>query len=392
MTLRTLAKYVKRKVWMVLSVFGDELVLYRWWYNFRRPKTNWDRRPKSSRSFKRTELIHSDILISENEPRWLVVCPAWDRRPNEEWGAGQGQFFYEIVQTALNRYGADRVTYVFIEEGETNWRNRVADAVRDSSATHVLCQIEIDPDSSGEWTYDLLLDELRDFWPGTFVVLLYDSVFHLHLARVDRITIRDNQCLVAAIDRDVSGLYRGSAPCVGPLLLPISTESFRVLDDVVAVSANEGARGFSFIGALYPYRQEVIDSYRRAGIEISVNPQRTTDGRAGYGSYVSSLAASGSTLNLARAHVFDIPQLKCRVLEACAFKCVVFSDDELLTSSFFRPGLEFVPFTSASDLQQKLEYYRRHPHELEAIREAAFLKARELAGVSFWKCIEQAMR
>lgn len=323
--------------------------------------------------------------------RWLIVCPAWDKRSGDEWGPGQGQFFFEIVETARNRFNPEQVTYLMVEEGDSSWRNRVVDGVKDFKPTHILCQIEIDPDSSGNWTYDLLLDHLRCFWLGTFVMLMYDSVYPLHLARVDRITRRDSRSVVASIDRSVSGLYRGTAPCIGPLLLPISDRSLRELDNALSQDKHRHLAGLSFIGALYPYRKRVLDHMDNLGVEIQVNPHLLESEPASYRNYVSALAGSATTLNLARAHVFDIPQLKCRVLEAAAFGCVVFSDDYELTSTYFRPGLEFVYYSSPKDLMHKVNYFDANQDQLDEIRKSAWIKARTLAGTAFWTSVQEVL-
>ena len=384
---------MKRFAWRTISVFVDELVVYRAWYNATRSKTEWDRRNPN-----RIGLASSDVLMRDSglataveDPNWLIICPAWDTRPDEAWGPAGGHFFYELIETARDRYGPDAVNHLRVDSGSNGWQDAVVGAAKELNPSHILCQIEIDPDGSGEWTYDILLSKLRKFWSGTFVMLLYDSVYHLHLARLDRITRRDPSCLVAAIDRDVTGLYRGNAHCIGPLLLPISRRSIDLLDASTSTSGQSIDGDISFVGATYDYRAKLLDELTQVGIRVSANPQIDNEGTSSYPSYIGALSASGSTLNFARAHIFNIPQLKCRVLEASAFGCVVFSDDEKLTGTYFTPGQEFVFFHSPEDLRMKLDYYKNHGEALEEIRVNARAKARVLASVSFWDEIDAGL-
>lgn len=79
-----------------------------------------------------------------------------------------------------------------------------------------------------------------------------------------------NDRFVVDICMPMDGSMKRGRPEVGPVNMPISNESFAVLDAKIGLV--EQIYDVSFIGALYPYRVEMIESLRAHEVDAAVNP------------------------------------------------------------------------------------------------------------------------
>ena len=327
-----------------------------------------------------------------------IVVAALEGPGCESWGPAKGNYYYEIYQSARERFGDDRVSVLDVGAcGDPSWGSELARLLRDSSATHLIAHMERDPGLVEQWTWDEVWADIIRWWDGVFIGVMWDSGFDLiqmkgrRLARMSPNLVGLDIC-VPINDR----LAMGRAE-VGPVPLLESLETQSLLFS--RLESLEKTSDLSFIGALYPYRVQLLENLAARGIRVAVNPhkQQTTspdkqlDQRPSWLDYMAALASSEMTLNFSLASSGSDEQLKWRVMEATLAGTLLLTDDRSRSRQYFSHGTEFDTFADADDLARVIDYWRLRPDELSRAQAQAQTRARDLATNEFWRSIERVL-
>ena len=315
--------------------------------------------------------------------------------------AGQWNIYYEATKALEDLIGAENVTVFDVPAGEQPavWQQRLVDQVASTGATHVLTHIESDPGTTSDsWTWDEAFIRLLDSgWEGALLGVNFDSAFKWIRARSRRLARMSPQFVSVDICMPMDGELVRSRTEVGPVNMPVSSETLALL--APALVGVEKVHDVSFIGTLYPYRVELIESLRSRGINVAVNPHRadeTTDFESSRANqptwieYMQGLASSHMTINFSRSSAGPYEQLKTRVIEAGLAGTYLLTDDQDRTRLFFPPD-EFSTFNSVEDLPDLIESLLRDRADLDARARRAQVRARELAVTNFWSGIDQGL-
>lgn len=364
---------------------GLKFPLQRIAFNYKRAK---ETRATPTQILRDLAIVQSPEMSSVD---LLIVAPFVDSR-KQPWEAAGGNYFYEIYQSAVE-YFTDKVIELHrVENSDFNWISSLAIYVNENNPRIILFQVETDPNNSGEWNIDVAVRTLKKMgWNGLLLLLSYDSVFPLHLYRIDRVVRLYKNAVVISIDRPCKDFYRGRAPNIHSLFLPISQESLSVLKGYFLSAPHYPlANQFSFIGAEYGYREEILANFQESGANISINPHKARGtGFAPYKEYALALRSSLATLNFSRAHTFDIAQVKSRVLESMLFHCVLITDDYRILEKLFDVKKHFLYFESAEDLKRIHSELISKPQMVQEITSNAFEKADTLNKNLFWGSISR---
>ena len=328
----------------------------------------------------------------------VVVPPDGPGRPS--WGPGHRNFYYEAAQSARERWGAASVSVLEVAEGASSatWQSKLLELVHDTQATHILTHIEGDPTSADAWTWDSMWSRLHSTWDGALLGVMFDSAFTWISAKSRRLARMSPQFMVVDICMPMDGVMVKGRPEVGPVNMPVSDESLALLD--ARLEGIEPTSQVSFIGALYPYRQQLIDSIRSRGIDVAVNPHRrdvtvtfeqSRADQPGWLDYMAGLAASSMTINFSRSSAGDFEQLKTRVIEATLAGALLLTDDKDRTRLFFEPEVDYAYFPNIDALPDVIESWLADLERLVLGRRSAQGKARELARTNFWNGIHQGL-
>lgn len=352
------------------------------------------------------------LFPQSRPPRRIAPTPTFTARephvviaPSEgpwsaQWGPAQGNYYYEVYRTAVETFGEDAVTVLELDSSQMNdWSHVLIDLVHDTHATHLVSHLERDPGQSSGWTWDEAWSRLARSWDGAFVGVTFDSGFPLLEMKARRLArISPNfVCLDICVPMD-SRLVPGR-PEVGPVPLVESRQTQELLFE--HIDRVEKATDVSFIGALYPYRVELIDALRAAGVTVAVNPHRsdvTADfessrrDQPGWLDYMAGLASSQMTINFSLASSGQHEQLKWRVIEATLAGTLLLTDDRMRTAEFFTPGEEFDYFTGPRDLADVVAKWLGSPEELARAQRRAQVRGSELARSEFWNRVERTLR
>ena len=315
--------------------------------------------------------------------------------------AGQWNIYYEATKVLEDLIGGENVTVFDVPAGEQPavWQQRLVDQVASTGATHVLTHIESDPGTTSDsWTWDEAFIRLLDSgWEGALLGVNFDSAFKWIRARSRRLARMSPQFVSVDICMPMDGELVRSRSEVGPVNMPVSSETLALL--APALVGVEKVHDVSFIGALYPYRVELIESLRSRGINVAVNPHRadqTTDFESSRANqptwieYMQGLASSHMTINFSRSSAGPYEQLKTRVIEAGLAGTYLLTDDQHRTRLFFPPD-EFSTFNSVEDLPDLIESLLSDRADLDARARRAQVRARELAVTNFWSGIDQGL-
>jgi len=241
--------------------------------------------------------------------------------------------------------------------------------------------------------------QLYPDWDGALLGVMFDSSFTWISAKSRRLAKMSPQFMAVDICVPMDGVMVKGRPEVGPVNMPVSDQSLALLDQ--RLHGIEASSQVSFIGALYPYRQELIKSIRSRGIDVAVNPHRADvtrtfeESRAdqpGWLEYMAGLASSAMTINFSRSSAGDFEQLKTRVIEATLAGTLLLTDDRNRTRFFFEPEVDYAYFPDVTALPGVIEDWLTSPERLHSARERARTKARDLARNDFWTGIETGLR
>jgi len=316
--------------------------------------------------------------------------------------AGQWNIYYEATVALRDLIGKDKVSVFDVgpDEPASQWQVRLVEHVQQTSATHVLTHIESDPGNQNEdWTWDQAFARLIDSgWDGALLGVNFDSAYKWIRARSRRLARMSPQFVAVDICMPMDGELVSARVEVGPVNMPVSRESIDLVDS--AISGVVKTHDVSFIGALYPYRVELIASLRAQGLNVAVNPHRsdvTADfesSRANQPSwleYMRGLASSHMTINFSQSSAGPFEQLKTRVLEAGLAGTYLLTDDKDRTRLFFESD-EFSTFDSVKELPELIASLLVDRAALDARARKAQVRARELAVTDFWTRIDQGLR
>ncbi len=343
----------------------------------------------------------SPASLMAHRPTHVVVVP-YEGEGFDSFTSGTRNFYYEAAQNLAENIGDAHVSFFSARPGEpaSSWHLRLADYVFDVGATHVITHIEGDPGTSGEvWSWDIWWTAMAPRWDGVLLGVLFDSAFEWIRARARLLARISPSFMAVDICMPLNGtLVRGRAE-VGPVNMPLSRQSMRLVDERLA--SVEVTHDVSFIGALYPYRVELLEQLRSAGIRVAVNPHRSdvTDDLASsradqpsWLDYMAGLAGSHMTLNFSRSSAGPFEQLKTRVLEATLAGTVLLTDDHDRTRLFYERDLEFLEFDSVDQLPALVTDLLSDPARLSAMKEAGKQRAYSLVHTNFWGGIERGLR
>ncbi|HEY7824590.1 MAG TPA: glycosyltransferase, partial [Acidimicrobiia bacterium] len=301
----------------------------------------------------------------ERPPHIVVVPPDGPGRPS--WGPGHRNFYYEAAQSAKERWGEQSVSVLEVAAGASadTWQSKLLDLVHDTHATHILTHIEGDPTSAEAWTWDSMWSRLHPTWDGALLGVMFDSAFTWISAKSRRLARMSPQFMVVDICMPMDGVMVRNRPEVGPVNMPVSDQSLALLDArLEGLEGIEPISQVSFIGALYPYRQQLIDSIRSRGIDVAVNPHRpdvtvtfeqSRADQPGWLDYMAGLAASSMTINFSRSSAGEFEQLKTRVIEATLAGTLLLTDDKDRTRLFFEPEVDYAYFPNVDALPDVIE-------------------------------------
>lgn len=328
----------------------------------------------------------------------LVVAPHFGPDAPTWYVAGQNHFF-EVYQSAQEILGPGRVTLFGVERDEPTqrWHRRLLETMHDTKATHLIAQIENDPNQAHMWTWDVVGSVLAKRWSGALIGVMYDSAFPWLRMKAQHLGRIMPNLLVAELCEPMTGEIRPDRIEVGPMTMPLSRATVDAVDTHVAHA--EKIHQLTFIGALYDYRVELIDQLRSAGVDVAVNPHRpdvTRDfdesrrNQPRYLDYLMGLAQSEMTLNFSLASGGPVEQYKIRVQEASLVGCLCLTDDRDRTRHFFAAN-EYAYFSSLDAIPEVVSARLSDIPQLRADQQAARVRAHELARTDFWGRIEDGL-
>lgn len=333
-------------------------------------------------------------------PPHVVVVP-YEGRDYSSWAPGTRNFYFEAAQVLAETHGEGRVSVFHVEAGEpyAKWHTRLLDYLNDSHATHVLTHIEGDPGTQdGTWTWDSAWDLMLPRWDGALLGVMFDSAYRHTFLKGKFLARMSPRFMLVDICMPMDGAFVPERPEVGPINMPMSDLSMALVDERLRDVRVE--HDISFIGVLYPYRQQMIEALRAQGLSVAVNPHRSDEARTrqetmanqpGWLDYMAGLASSRATINFAESAARPVQQLKTRVIEAGLAGTFLLTDDRDRTDHFWIEGEDYGYFTSVDDLPAVAEAYLADPDRLDAGRMSFATKARSLARNGFWGGIDAGL-
>lgn len=279
----------------------------------------------------------------------IIVVPL---ESSNNWENSKGNWFYEIYASGLDFFPDHEIELFYIKDHGSVWPDSLREKVSQNPQTSILSFIEnTDSDNLSGVTFEHLI-KLREIWNGVLIGVIFDSVWPQTLNHAFLLADMDKGVVIVTIDRSIkTALPRSSNQC-GPLFLPISRETIESIRNTV-ISTSKSIK-FSFIGNKYLSRVNSINLISNYIQDFDY--MNEINERPDYMTYITKLASSQFTLNLARANSQSMFQLKCRVLEAALVGTIVVTDEKKFISSYL-PKSCFIYFRHPRDILFKINQY-----------------------------------
>lgn len=344
------------------------------------------------------DTLRLKAIDPHGQPHLVIAVHVGPDAPN--FHVAGGNIFFEAYQSAIEVLGPDRVTLFGAVKNEPTeaWQRRLLQTISDVGATHLLAQVETDPNQHGIWNWDIVLPVLSEHWQGATIGFMFDSAYEWLRIRAHRLGRQTRNLLFVDLCEPINGLIRAGQFEVGPITMPVSQASTAIIDKHVAGMAKE--YDVSFIGALYDYRVELLDRIRATGLTVAVNPHRadvpldyeqSRTNQPTYLDYMAGLARSHTTINFSLAHGGPHEQYKIRVHEAALVGCICLTDDGDRTRHFYAPN-EYAFFPSIEALPGVIEKRLADRDRLAADQRAAADRAHQLNRSDFWGRVDDGLR
>lgn len=339
--------------------------------------------------------------LAVDRPTHVVVVPQ-EGETFTSFRPGTRNLYWEAGQRLREMLGDEAVSFVSVAPGEpaTDWHRRVLEHVSGVGATHLITHIESDPGSAGAaWTWDVPCRVLAEAWDGPVLGVLFDSAFPWITAKARLLARLSPNFVGVDICMPLDGELIRRRPEVGPVNMPISDASMRLVDHRLADVRPQW--DLSFIGAMYPYRVDLVARLRAEGLSVAVNPHRAENAEDFESSrrdqpdwleYMTGLRRSQLTINFSRSSAGPLQQLKTRVLEATVAGTVLLTDDVDRTSRFWVQGSEYASFRSPEDIPSVAKKLLGDPEVVREMAASAQHRARDIASLDFWTGIDRGLR
>ena len=118
----------------------------------------------------------------------------------------------------------------------------------------------------------MLWADLSKIWNGVLLGVMFDSAFRLITLQSSELARISERFVLVDICMPMDSVLVKGRPEVGPVNMPISNETLSVIDERIQYLPK--LYDVSFIGALYPYRVQLLDEMRDHGANVAVNPHR----------------------------------------------------------------------------------------------------------------------
>ena len=297
-----------------------------WLWN--RQRDRWCRAQGQSTEY--LAALRKERVDPSHLPVRVVVVPM-DGPDVPTWQAAGGNHFYEIWQSARELFGPENVELFSVSSHESprEWHGRLIDFLQDVGATHLVFQVEHDPNQPEAYTWDLFLASVTPRWNGVLLGVIYDSAFEWITIAARRLARLNDHFVLVDICQPMD-----------------------VTRDFVESRTNQPT----------------------------------------YLHYMAGLYRSRMTINLSASSSGNGQQLKTRVLEACLVGTVVLTDDSDRTERFWKADRDFIHFDSIDVLAASVVDLERNPERREDIARHARARARELNVMGFWGGIDQGLK
>lgn len=299
---------------------------------------------------------------------------------SDNWSSASGNWFYEIYASALDFFPDHKIEVFFIRDYGSSWPEVLVEKVSKNPQTSILSFIENDnPNNMNGINFEHLI-KLRHIWRGLFIGIIFDSVWPNTLNHAFILSYMDKGVVIISIDRSIkTALPRNSSQC-GPVFLPISKETIHQFHEIS--KNNPKSIEFSFIGKTYPSRihniSAVLKTYPNLDHKYELDNKRPK-----YSDYITKLASSHFTLNLARANAQSMFQLKCRVLEAALVGTIVVTDEKRYIRKYF-PEKNFIYYYRPQLIEIKIN---RLNLTRSKVQKEIQIIAESIAPNDFWRKI-----
>jgi len=340
------------------------------------------------------------VNLFVDRPVHVVIVPQIPP-DSESFEAGHRDLYFEAGQLLSENLGPEHVSIFGVSSGEAphEWQSRLIAFVKDTGATHILTHIETDPGNQLEsWTWDQALTRLLNAnWDGALLGVNFDSAFKWIQARSRRLAKLSPQFIAVDICMPLDGLLVRGRSEIGPVNMPVSHLSLDMANTAISLAKKDF--DVSFIGALYPYRVDLINSLKSRGINVAVNPHRgdvTSDFEASRANqpswldYMTGLASSHMTINFSQSSAGPYEQLKTRVIEATLAGTYLLTDDKDRTRLFFEPD-QYSTFETIEELPELIQSLLANRDQLDKRARKAQERAKKLAVTDFWSQIDQGL-
>jgi hypothetical protein len=342
---------------------------------------------------------------------WVLLLPARAfsrRRPPgtvtllgiESGRIGWTHVFYEeLLQSADEYLGGAPIARLEVDRDRP-----YLPQFRALVATAPITHLAIDPRTGSQTWGRVLVDLLVMGWTLTRrgivpIVVLTDASFRRHRLQAAVLTAFRGVVVTFMSAELIAPLFPHRR-IIGPLPMPVSVRRLEWLEQVRAGEPDEERASVRFIGSVYPPRAQFLERLSGVlaakGIDLRVNADKYGTSNDDYWTILatSDVIFTTTLQGMPRPYMDWIwnQQLVFRFSEALSAGAVLVSPAVPGGDRYFRPGTDFVPFTSLTEAADALESLVTDGELRRRVRVAGHETAARLDRThAFWRDLDEAL-
>lgn len=272
-----------------------------------------------------------------------------------------------------------------------------------SNITHAL----YDPRTGKQGSFSGLIDSIRIAWlfaryQVTPIVLLTDLSHRNWRIKSSMVSAVSGIVICFVLPRLVWPIFPHRR-LYGPFTMPFSRIKLNSIRTSLYIDYKErnNTKSAFFVGSLYEPRITRLNNIKNGliakGLDLEIRGRVIGGPRRPDVEYWKTLAepvviTTADQIFLNELDWAWVPSLIYRYIEALACGSLLVAPSVPAVSRYFRPNIDFVPFTTDEDAIQKIEYYLKNPKERINIASSGYERAKQLIeSQSFWIQIDTCL-
>ena len=307
--------------------------------------------------------------------------------------------YEELYESAIEYISESAFKKITITTRDSYF-NEVRRQIGNSPVTHYFYDPRTGPESYFRALCESIKLSIFLTWRGIVPIARLTDVPHRQWRLLCIIiTSLDGICLTLMCPNEIKPLFPHRR-IYGPMMMPFSMRTLRELDEMQNIETpTRNPRSIGFSGSIYEPRASFLSDLEKLLVEDQISLKVTGRNLGAprlsshdYWKAIKSTSISITTADQLSGPGIDRlnrPHLIYRYTEALTCKTTLVATDTAGCWKYFRPGVDFVPFSDIKDAQQSINTLVNNPTSAKNISDSGHQRVSQLiCDSTFWRTID----